>query len=133
MHFFSVLTTFDRYILQEIAVSEYQIKSRIWVGSEKGMLLGEGRIALLREIDKRGSISKAAKAMDMSYKKAWRLVDEMNRNAKAPFVQQKIGGKGGGGTVLSDAGLKAIRIYTKLQEKEHAFLREQEIWLQNEL
>jgi molybdate transport system regulatory protein len=114
-------------------VNNYHIKSRIWVGSEKGMLLGEGRIALLREIDKHGSISKAAKAMDMSYKKAWRLVDEMNRNAKVPLVQQKIGGKGGGGTVLSDAGSNAIRIYTHLQEKERAFLREQEIWLQNEL
>ena len=97
------------------------------------MLLGEGRIALLREIDKHGSISKAAKAMDMSYKKAWRLVDEMNRNAKKPLVQQKIGGKGGGGTVLSQEGVNAIRIYTELQEKERAFLREQEIWLQTEL
>ena len=97
------------------------------------MLLGEGRIALLREIDKHGSISKAAKAMDMSYKKAWRLVDEMNRNAKKPLVQQKIGGKGGGGTVLSQEGVNAIRIYTELQEKERAFLREQEIWLQDEL
>ena len=97
------------------------------------MLLGEGRIALLREIDEHGSISKAAKAMDMSYKKAWRLVDEMNRNAQKPLVQQKIGGKGGGGTVLSQEGVNAIRIYTELQEKERAFLREQEIWLQNEL
>lgn len=114
-------------------MGDYHIKSRIWVGSEKGMLLGEGRIALLREIDKHGSISKAAKAMDMSYKKAWRLVDEMNRNAKEPLVVQKIGGKGGGGTILSDAGTNAIRIYTELQEKERAFLKEQEIWLQNEL
>ncbi len=97
------------------------------------MLLGEGRIALLQEIDKNGSISKAAKALEMSYKKAWRLVDDMNRNSKKPLVQQKIGGKGGGGTVLSEAGKHAIRIYTELQEKERAFLREQEIWLQNEL
>lgn len=103
------------------------------MGSEKGMLLGEGRISLLQAIDEHGSISQAAKAMDMSYKKAWRLVDEMNRNAKHPLVEQKIGGKGGGGTVLSESGLNAIRIYKKLQEKERAFLREQEIWLQNEL
>lgn len=114
-------------------MTEYHIKSRIWIGSAKGMLLGEGRIALLREIEKHGSISKAAKSMEMSYKKAWRLVDEMNKNAKKPLVQQKIGGKGGGGTVLSESGLKAIRIYTELIEKEHAFLKEQEIWLQEEL
>lgn len=111
----------------------YHIKSRIWIGSSKGMLLGEGRIALLREIEKHGSISKAAKAMEMSYKKAWRLVDEMNKNANKPLVQQKIGGKGGGGTVLSEAGVKAIRIYTELKEKERAFLKEQELWLDQEL
>ncbi|GAB5417699.1 MAG: winged helix-turn-helix domain-containing protein [Crocinitomicaceae bacterium] len=112
---------------------QYHIKSRIWIGSTKGMLLGEGRIALLREIEKHGSISKAAKSMEMSYKKAWRLVDEMNKNAKKPLVQQKIGGKGGGGTILSEAGLNAIRIYSELKEKEQAFLKEQEVWLQEEL
>ncbi len=112
---------------------QYHIKSRIWIGSSKGMLLGEGRIALLRAIEKHGSISKAAKSMEMSYKKAWRLVDEMNKHAKKPLVQQKIGGKGGGGTVLSESGLKAIRIYGELKEKEQAFLREQEVWLHEEL
>lgn len=114
-------------------MSIYHIKSRIWIGSSKGMILGEGRIALLREIDTHGSISKAAKSMEMSYKKAWRLVDEMNKNAQKPLVQQKIGGKGGGGTILSESGKKAIRVYTELQEKERAFLLEQEIWLQQEL
>lgn len=111
----------------------YSIESRIWIGSSKGMLLGEGRIALLREIDAHGSISKAAKAMDMSYKKAWRLVDEMNRHAKKPLVQQKIGGKGGGGTVLSNAGKQAIKVYCELKAKERAFLNEQELWLQEAL
>lgn len=114
-------------------MNNFQIKSRIWVDSDKGILLGEGRIALLQQIDELGSISKAAKAMDMSYKKAWRLVDEMNRNAKKPLVTQKIGGKGGGGTVLSAAGIKAVATYKQLQEKERAFLKEQEIWLRNEL
>ena len=114
-------------------MSKIQIKSRIWVDSEKGILLGEGRIALLQKIEELGSISKAAKAMDMSYKKAWRLVDEMNRNAKKPLVEQKIGGKGGGGTELSAAGIKAIATYKLLLEKERAFLNEQEIWLKNEL
>lgn len=114
-------------------MSEYHINSRLWIGSKKGTLFGDGRIELLREIQKHGSISKAAKAMKMSYKKAWRLVDEMNKHSKKPLVEQQIGGKGGGGTVLSEAGENAIRIYSKLKEKQRAFLNEQEIWLEKEL
>lgn len=114
-------------------MSEYHINSRIWIGSDKGILFGEGRIALLQEIEKHGSISKAAQAMKMSYKKAWRLIDDMNKNAQEPLVQQTIGGKGGGGSVLSAAGEKAIRIYKHLKEKQRAFLDEQESWLKNEL
>jgi len=114
-------------------MSKYQINSRIWIGSEKGMLFGDGRIALLLEIQKHGSISKAAKSMEMSYKKAWRLVDEMNKHSKKPLVKQQVGGKGGGGTVLSEAGKNAIRIYTKLKQKQREFLNEQEVWISKEL
>lgn len=114
-------------------MSEYSINSRIWIGSEKGMLLGEGRIALLRNIDEYGSISMAAKAMGMSYKKAWRLVDTMNKNAPEPLVNQQVGGKGGGGTALSEAGKKAVQTYERLKEKHRVFLSEQEEWLNMEL
>lgn len=97
------------------------------------MLLGEGRIELLRTIEEQGSISTAAKSMGMSYKKAWRLVDTMNKNAKSPLVTQKVGGKGGGGTELSDAGKKAIETYDKLKEKYSEFLKSQVEWLNEEL
>jgi molybdate transport system regulatory protein len=114
-------------------MGEYHIDSRIWIGSEKGVLFGDGRIALLREIQLHGSISRAAKAMGMSYKKAWRLVNEMNKHANTPLVKQHIGGKDGGGTELSEAGAKAIQIYTELKEKQREFLNEQEVWIASEL
>ena len=114
-------------------MSGYSINSRIWIGSEKGMLLGEGRIELLRSIDRCGSISMAAKSMGMSYKKAWRLVDAMNKNALKPLVIQQVGGKGGGGTLLSEAGKKAVQTYDVLKEKHRIFLTEQEKWLNVEL
>lgn len=114
-------------------MSDFSVESRIWVGSDQGMLLGEGRIELLLLIDKHGSISTAAKTMGMSYKKAWRLVDDMNKNAPKPLVEQKIGGKGGGGTTLSDAGLNAIKVYQKLKDKHQKFLKKQEKWLNAEL
>ncbi|MBI1837768.1 MAG: LysR family transcriptional regulator [Flavobacteriia bacterium] len=71
---------------------KYKIKSRIWICTEEGTFLGEGRIELLKKIDEFGSISKAAKAMKMSYKKAWELVNSMNEQSQEPIVTGKIGG-----------------------------------------
>lgn len=80
------------------------------------MFLGEGRVALLEEIEKHGSISKAAKAMNMSYQKAWDLVDSMNKNGETPLVSRKIGGVGGGGSELSSAGKKAIELFKQISQ-----------------
>jgi len=55
----------------------FQLKSRIWIEDKEGIFLGEGRIQLLLAIEKEGSLSKAAKSMKMSYKKAWNLVDAL--------------------------------------------------------
>ena len=49
----------------------YKIKSRIWIEADGDILLGEGRVALLKAIESTGSLSKAAKSLKMSYKKAW--------------------------------------------------------------
>ena len=102
--------------------SKFQVKSRIWITAEDGTYLGEGRIALLEEIDRHGSISKAAKAMGMSYKKAWRLVDSMNGIGSQLLVKRTIGGVGGGGTELSDAGRKAIELFKELRDGNHKYL-----------
>ncbi len=60
----------------------YKIKSRIWIEVGNNVLLGEGRVRLLKAIEKTGSLSKAAKSLKMSYKKAWILVDAVNKSAK---------------------------------------------------
>ena len=104
---------------------KYSIKSRIWICTDEGTYLGEGRIALLKEIDKHGSISKAAKAMKMSYKKAWELVNSMNQQGNSPLVARKIGGTGGGGSELSEAGKKAIELFTTLNSTQRLYLDEQ--------
>lgn len=122
----SFLTTFNRYTQRNITMSKskskFQVKSRIWITAEDGTYLGEGRIALLKEIQLHGSISKAAKEMGMSYKKAWRLVDSMNGIGSDVLVKRTTGGKGGGGTQLSDAGLKAIELFTELRDDNHKYL-----------
>ena len=59
--------------------------------------IGPGKILLLENIRACGSISAAGRAMDMSYKRAWDLVDEINRVCRQPAVERQTGGKNGGG------------------------------------
>ena len=84
----------------------YKIKSRIWIEADDNVLLGEGRVRLLKAIDETGSLSKAAKSMQMSYKKAWTLIDAVNKSSIKPVTITSIGGKGGGGAVLTEYGKK---------------------------
>ena len=79
----------------------YKIKSRIWIEADNNILLGEGRVRLLKAIEKTGSLSKAAKSLNISYKKAWNLVDSVNKSAKKPVTKSNIGGVGGGGAKLT--------------------------------
>src|SRR5881396_1105023 len=70
--------------------------------------IGPGKIQLLENIDKCGSISAAGRAMDMSYKRAWDLVDEINRICRQADVERQTGGKNGGGAVLTAFGISLV-------------------------
>ena len=77
--------------------------------------IGPGKIALLENIDKNGSISAAGRAMDMSYKRAWDLVDEINRICRQAAVERQTGGKNGGGAVLTAFGISLVTRYRKIE------------------
>ena len=105
-----------------------KIKSNLWFENEQKAFFGKGRIELLEQIDRHGSISKAAKAMKMSYKAAWDAVNEMNNLSAEPIVVRETGGKGGGGTRLTARGHEYIRMYKEisaLQQKLFDLLGEQ--------
>ncbi len=70
--------------------------------------LGPGKVALLENIASHGSISAAARRMNMSYKRAWDLVEELNTLFGKPLVAAKTGGKQGGGAQLTETGLAVI-------------------------
>jgi len=89
--------------------------------SDQPFLL-EKRIQLLNAIKQHGSISKAAKAVPMSYKAAWDAVDTMNNLSHTPIVSRETGGKGGGGTTLTEYGENLLKTYSILKEEQKRFL-----------
>ena len=89
-----------------------------------GMAFGPGKADLLEQIGASGSISAAARAMRMSYKRAWELVDDMNRMFRAPLVATAAGGARGGGASLTRTGQGVLACYRGLQrEAERAARR----------
>jgi molybdate transport system regulatory protein len=97
------------------------INLNFWIDKDNKSFLGKGRIKLLKLIDKYGSISKAAKEMKMSYKAAWDAVDIINSLSQKPVVEKQSGGKGGGGTYLTEYGKQLIRDFENLENDVKEF------------
>ena len=77
--------------------------------------LGPGKIQLMELISKHGSISAAGKEMGMSYRRAWLLVDEINKIVREPLVEKQMGGSGGGGARLSKLGRDVVGRYRAIE------------------
>ncbi len=98
---------------------------RVWIEGKEGTFLGYGRVVLLERIKQYGSISEAAKSMDMSYRHAWELVDSMNHQSRRPLVETATGGKGGGGARLTEAGERAIGSFWNFHNNFKKFLKQE--------
>jgi molybdate transport system regulatory protein len=103
-----------------------RVRGRIWIDGSEGTFIGWGRVNLLEQIREQGSITKAAKSLEMAYRHAWDLVDSMNRQSKMPFVEVTSGGKGGGGARVTAEGEKAIRLFRKFAEDFKVFLEREQ-------
>lgn len=95
------------------AIDQLKIKVQLFCGDEIAM--GPGKADLLEAIAQEGSISAAGRAMGMSYRRTWLLVDAMNRCWASPLVETAMGGKRGGGARLTDLGQSVLRDYRTLQ------------------
>ncbi|WP_026616108.1 winged helix-turn-helix domain-containing protein [Ensifer aridi] len=95
-----------------------------------GERLGRGKIMLLELIRETGSISAAGRAMDMSYRRAWLLVDALNRMFKEPSVESQRGGKQGGGAVLTAFGETLIARFRAMEAKARAAIEDDLHWLE---
>lgn len=101
------------------------INFRFWISGNNGQMLGAGRVQLLEKINELGSINKAAKAINMSYKKAWHLINAMNDAAESPLVERRTGGVNGGGTVVTIKGLELVALYRKTEQNAQNYFIEQ--------
>jgi 8-oxo-dGTP diphosphatase len=91
----------------------YKPQVRIWLNKKNHFVVSEGRIKLLKLIDRTGSLRQAASRMKMSYRYAWGIVQKINQAAGRKVVKSVRGGKKGGNTVLTDMGRKIIDEYDK--------------------
>jgi molybdate transport system regulatory protein len=85
--------------------------------------MGPGKADLLDAIHATGSISAAGRKLGMSYRRAWLLVDEMNRCFLTPVVEARLGGTGGGGARVTELGHEALRRYRELQDQAWVAVR----------
>ena len=97
------------------AAAKTSLHLRIDFGDERS--LGPGKIRLLESIIETGSISAAGRALAMSYRQAWLLVDELNRMFREPVVIAQTGGGGGGGTVVTETGRDIARLYREMERR----------------
>jgi molybdate transport system regulatory protein len=95
--------------------------------------IGPGKIQLLEKIREFGSISAAGRAMDMSYKRAWDLVDEINRICRQPAVDRQTGGKNGGGAALTPFGISLVARYRKIERDAASAVRKELAALKSEI
>ena len=91
----------------------HDVNFRLRITRGDDIAVGPGKVDLLAAIATTGSITSAAKALGMSYRRAWLLVDTMNRCFGRPVVEAEAGGKRGGGARLTPLGVEVVRRYRR--------------------
>jgi molybdate transport system regulatory protein len=95
-------------------VNGTRLTLRVDFGSSRSV--GPGKIRLLEAIERTGSISQAGRSLGMSYRRAWLLIDDMNRCFRHAVVSAKPGGSQGGGAVLTEFGAELVRDYRAIEQ-----------------
>lgn len=93
-----------------------EIKSKLWIESDGKPVFGRGRRFLLEAIDKYGSINRAAKEINISYRKAWGYVKAMEERLGFKLIERQTGGRHGGGAVLTNDARRFLEKYASLEK-----------------
>jgi molybdate transport system regulatory protein len=106
--------------LKAKAAARNSLKPQIRIMFRKAIAMGPGKADLLRAIADTGSISAAARQLEMSYRRAWLLVDTMNQCFRHPLVETATGGKSGGGARVTEFGLEVLERYQHMEARASA-------------
>jgi molybdate transport system regulatory protein len=98
-------------------ISKTSLHLRLDFGGERS--IGPGKIRLLELINETGSISAAGRALQMSYRQAWLLIDELNHMFREPVVIAQTGGGGGGGASVTETGNDIVRLYREMERRAY--------------
>lgn len=91
--------------------------ARIRIDFEQRRSFGVGKVELLEGVAACGSLAEAARRMKMSYRRAWLLLEDMNKSFAQPVAKANVGGRGGGGVQLTEFGQKLVKAYRELEEE----------------
>lgn len=94
-----------------------ELRFRCWIDDDGAKFFGPGPARLLELIEQEGSLAKAAKAMNMSYKKAWDLINTLNSKGTEPYIISQKGGQQGGGAALTPKGKEVLTAYQCLVKR----------------
>src|SRR5258708_7188021 len=92
-----------------------KVNGSLWLESGDGRFFGPGPVELLERIAETGSISSAAREMNMSYKKAWELINHLNAHTANPIIIPQTGGEKGGGSTLTPEAFELIKYHRSLR------------------
>ena len=97
-----------------------RIRLTLRIDVDREATIGPGKIALLEAITDTGSISAAARKLDMSYRRAWLLIDDINSRLREPAVTRTKGGTRGGSSDLTPTGRRLVELYRELEARAYA-------------
>jgi molybdate transport system regulatory protein len=105
---------------QAASRSRAEVRFRMRIRSGDTVAIGPGKVDLLEAVQEHGSISAAARSLGMSYRRAWLLIDELNRSLKSPATVSEQGGQSGGGCALTPVGENIVRLYREVESEAQA-------------
>ncbi|MCH7307099.1 LysR family transcriptional regulator [Acinetobacter sp. NIPH 1852] len=97
-------------------MTKARLKLHVRILSENEIAFGPGKAELLEAIQRTGSISQAAKCMNMSYRRAWQLVETMNQCFRSNLVETQTGGTHGGGAVVTELGQLVLNKFRIMEQ-----------------
>ncbi|MGC9778788.1 MAG: LysR family transcriptional regulator [Candidatus Heimdallarchaeota archaeon] len=108
---------------------DFSIRIKFWIEKKGVSILGPGRIAILEAIESTGSLTEATKECQISFRKGWKLINEINEQLEQPVIVSERGGKGGGGkTKLTEYGSKLVRQYKRIENELSLLANDSKIW-----